>query len=380
MSLKDWARERFVYSPLAFAETAESIQQVHDVLQVGEGDTVAGIASSGDILLSFLAKNPEQVLGFDYNPAQTAIASLKKELFRRRDVDTYERFLGLLPSSAQERWKVWTELRPHLAEHATRIERLSLGKGILNHGASAWISRMIGLGLRMSLSRASYRKLLDPATTVDERMALFDEVKGSRLNRLLLGPVLRHGRGIFQYFFFPPFFCATSDYPKRALCDAVELARPMFRAGFADNPVVSRHMTGKIPSEHQRLLFADETWSRIRSNVDRAVFETAPLDQGLQSLPAQSVDAVYLSNAVDYMSQEALTGMAGCVRRVARPGARVFYLSLDIRCPFQAHGVETPWVLDTALATHLMSVDTVGVYRYLGAGKVPGLVSGADLG
>lgn len=371
VSLKEWARETFVYSPLAFAETAESIQQVQDILQVGEGDTVAGITSAGDVFLSLLAKNPRQVWGFDYNPAQTAIASLKKELFRRRDAYTYKSLLGLLPSNSAERWKVWSELKPHLAEHATRIERLALEEGILNHGASAWISRMIDLGLKLSLSTASYRKLLAPETSLEERLSIFDEVKQSRLNRSLLGPILRQGRAVFQYFFFPPFFCSTSDYPRRALMDAVELARPMFQAGFADNPVVSRHITGRIPSEHERLLFSPSSWSRIRANVDRIDFQTAPLDQGLDSLPACSVDAIYLSNAVDYLKKDGLTGLAGRVRRVAKPGARVFYLSLDIRCPFEAHGVETPWKLDKALADRSMAEDTVGVYRYLGAGRFP---------
>jgi S-adenosylmethionine-diacylglycerol 3-amino-3-carboxypropyl transferase len=369
-----WQRlkDRFVYSPLAFAETAEAIAPIHRVLSVGPGDRVAGIASSGDVLLSLLPLGPEQVLGFDFNPAQTAVAALKLELYRRADRDTYERFMGMAPCEGHERRRIFESLAPRLGDLAAVADRLPIEQGVLNHGMSAWLSRLIDLALRVNLSRASYERVLDVRTGRDERLALFEEFRASRVNRLVAAPLLRIGRHAFKHFLFPPAQCANSDYPARALMDAPELARPMFRAGFADNPVVGRHITGRIPGEHETYLFSRAAWDGIRAHADRISFATASLDVAIAALPAASLDAIYLSNAPDYLKRPGLESFAGAVRHAARPRARVFYLSLDPSCPFANAGVATPWTLDRDLARDLMDQDTAGVYRYLGAGVVGG--------
>lgn len=362
-----WLKERFVYRPLAFAETAESIQQVHDVLQVRAGDTVAGIASSGDVLLSFLPLSPARVFGYDFNPVQTAIARLRQELYRRMDRDRLERLLGLKPAS--DRLALWSELKPHLGEHAAQIERLPIESGILDHGMSAWLSRMIDLALWLSLPKADYSKLLEASTSREERMRLYEVWRAAPLNRTVAW-VLSAGRGVLQHFFFPPAQVANSDYPQKALRDAPALLKPMFASGFADNPVVGRHMTRKIPGEHERMLFGPEAWNGISKNIDRISFETAGIDAALKALPARSVDAVYLSNAPDYLKAPGLESFAEAVRHAAKPGARVFYLSLDTNDPWELQKVPVPWTLDREVAARSMSADPVGVYRYLGAGRM----------
>lgn len=365
-----WLKDTFVYRPLAFAETAESIAQVHKVLRVGEGDTVAGIASSGDVLLSFLPLKPAKVYGYDFNPVQTAVSRLRQELYRRHDRKCFERFLGLESAPAEERLRQWLELKPHLGDLAAQVERLPIAGGILDYGMSAWLSRMIDLALRWNLPAADYKRLLDPATPKDERMRLYDVWRGATLNRAVAA-VFSAGRGLFQHFFFPPAQVANSEYPQKALKDAPALLKPMFASGFADNPVVGRHMTHRIPSEHEAYLFGPKAWAGIAANIDRIRFDTAGIDAALKALPAQSVDAIYLSNAPDYLKVPGLESFAAAVRHAARPGARVFYLSLDTNDPFELQKVAVPWTLDRALATRLMTEeDPVGVYRYLGAGTV----------
>lgn len=366
-----WFRDRFVYRPLAFAETAESIAQVHAVLQVKPGDTVAGIASSGDVLLSFLPLAPAQVYGYDFNPVQTAIARLRQELYRRAGVERFQSFLGIRAASRAERAAWWAELRPHLGEHAPTVERLPIEDGILDHGMSAWLSRMIDAALRWNLSRADYAKLLRPETPREERMRLYEVWRGASLNRTVAW-VLSAGRGVLQNFFFPPAQVANSEYPQKALRDAPALLKPMFASGFADNPVVGRHMTRRVPTEHERYLFGAAAYAGIHAHVDRISFATAGVDAALLALPARSVDAIYLSNAPDYLKQPGLESFAAAVSHAAKPGARVFYLSLDTNDPWELQRVPVPWTLDRALAARLMTEeDPVGVYRYLGAGTMP---------
>lgn len=367
-----WARfkDRFVYSPLAFAETAESIAQIHEVFRLAPGETMAGIASSGDVALSLLACDPARILAFDFNPAQTALSVLKQEAWRRLDVVPYQQFMGLATAGQGERWARWLELRPFVTAHVRHLERMKLRSGVLDSGMSAWLSRLIHLALRLNLSKDDLALAMSPTSTQAQRLALFDLFEAGWLNRFLVGPLLRHGRGLFQHFLFPPAQCAHSDYPRRALMNVTRLARPMFAAGFADNPVVGRHMTGAVPSEHVQFLYGAPIYPTIRSRLDRLSFETAPLDVALRALPARSVDAVYLSNAPDYLRKPGLESFAAAVAHAARPGARVFYLSLDEQCPFSLSSVPTPWSLDPQRSRVLMDRDPVGVYRFLGAGVV----------
>lgn len=371
LEIKQWFKDNLVYSPLAFAETAESCEQVQEVLQVREGDRVAGIASGGEIFLSFLRFRPEKVMGFDFNPAQAAVCNLKKEVIRRHDVGTYRAFFGIDEMPAERRHEIYQSVRGALGEYASVCDRMHIGNGILNHGATAWISRMIGLAYRTNLSKASYQKLMSLETTREERMELFQEFRAGFINKYVAGPLLKHGRHLFQHFFFPPPQVANSDYPLRALMDAAYLTRPMFESGVADNPVVGRHITGRVPSEHEELLYSDEGYHAMRDGLDRVAFGTAPIDQAMKEMPPNSVDCIYLSNAPDYLKKEGLESFCDAVRHVARKGARVFYLSLEPKCPFQSHGVEMPWVLDIDRADAIMSRDPVGIYRYLGAGIVP---------
>ena len=366
-----WLKDKLVYRPLAFAETAESIAQVHRVLRVGPGDTVAGIASSGDVLLSFLPNGAARVLGYDFNPVQTAVSRLRQELYRRKDALTFQRFFGILPAPGPERRALWNELKPHLGDVADQVERLPIDAGILDWGMSAWLSRMIDLALRWNLSRADYERLLRPETSRGERLGLYETWRNAWLNRAV-GTVFALGAPLFQHFFFPPAQVANSDYPRRALRDAPALLKPMFAAGFADNPVVGRHMTRRIPSEHVQYLFGPDAWNAIAAAVDRISFGTAGIDAALKALPAQSVDAIYLSNAPDYLKVPGLESFAAAVTHAAKPGARVFYLSLDTHDPFELSGVKMPWKLDRELAQREMEVDDpVGVYRYLAAGTMP---------
>lgn len=366
-----WLKDKLVYRPLAFAETAESIAQVHKVLRVRPGDTVAGIASSGDVLLSFLPNAPARVYGYDFNPVQTAVSRLRQELYRRTDLDHFHKFLGLRHARREEREGLWNHLKPYMGGMAPVVERLPIANGILEHGMSAWLARMIDKALRWNLPEKDYQRLLSPGTGKEERLALYEQWRSAWLNRAV-ATVFCLGRVVFQHFFFPPAQVANSDYPKKALRDAPALLKPMFASGFADNPVVGRHMTQRIPSEHEQYLFGTQAWNGIVTNIDRIAFETAGVDSGLRGLPAASVDAIYLSNAPDYLKKPGLESFADAVTHAARPGARVFYLSLDTHDPFQLQGVPVPWRLDTALADRLMTEeDPVGVYRYLGAGVMP---------
>jgi S-adenosylmethionine:diacylglycerol 3-amino-3-carboxypropyl transferase len=88
----------------------------------------------------------------------------------------------------------------------------------------------------------------------------------------------------------------------------------------------------------------------------------------LYQLARHSIDAIYLSNAPDYLRPDGLESLAAGVRHAARPGARVYYLSLDDVCAFERSCVAVPFRRVRAVEERMRAADPVGLYRFLGVG------------
>ncbi len=365
-TLRSRFRDAFVYSPLAFAETAESIELVQRGLRVQPGDTVAGITSSGDVLLSLLASNPKRIHGFDANPTQTALARLKRELCTDMPVDEAMSFLGLTAEPPDQRLRKWHALKPRLGPAGDLLERFDIGAGLLNCGTTRKLFRLTVLGLRLCLGSDGFRRLVSPDSTPASRMQLLNEARQRGIYRWLIRPTLAAGRRPFQHFLYPPALCSNSDHPQRALNDILESYSRLFEVGLAENPVFERFMTGRVPDEQVRQLYSDEAWPVLRQRIGDISFETLPITQGLLELSPCSTDAFYLSNAPDYLRPDGLRSLSDALSRASRPGARVFYLSLDSQCPFECCGVPIPFARCNDVEQSLTRADTVGLYRFIG--------------
>ncbi len=359
-------RDRVVYRPLAFAEPAESIELAWAAMAVTPGDVVVGITSSGDVLLSLLARDPAMVIGFDANPTQTAIAGLKRLLCARTSLEGTVRFLGLVSESPKKRLKTWAELKPQLGAGAYLLERYDLGKGVLNCGTTRKLFQLMSLGLRMSVGREGYERLVDPRGTRSERLEVHQALRERVEYRFLVRPILHWGSRCFQHFFYPPALCANSDNPRRALEDIASTFQRLFEVGFHDNPVFGRYLTGEIPVEQVRRLYSEAAWTALRKRIDRIRFETRTIQDGIRELEPQSVDVFYLSNAPDYLRPAELRSLCDAMGYAARSGARVYYLSLDPACPFGRKGVHPAFRRAVEVEGILRQMDPVGLYQYLG--------------
>jgi hypothetical protein len=358
--------DAFVYRPLAFAEPAESIKLAQRGLQVRPGETVAGITSSGDILLSLLASRPARIYGFDANPTQTALARLKCALCASASLDHSTAFLGLTPESRRGRLQTWAELRIQLGSDAPILEKYDIGQGLLNCGTTRKLFRLMTLGLRMCLGSARYGWLVGPSSTATSRVSLLNELRQRTIYRFFLRPMLQMGRRVFQHFLYPPALCLNSDHPQRAMSDILASYSRLFEVGFWENPVFERFLTGRIPQEQIRSVYSPDTWAAIKERIDDIRFETASIQEALPRLGAQSVDAFYLSNAPDYLRPDDLRKLSQALSHTARPGARVFYLSLDSQCPFVRSSVGIAFDRSEHLEHKLKHADPVGLYRYVG--------------
>ena len=361
-------RDAIAYRPLAFAEPAESIELARTALGLRPGGHVAGITSSGDILLAMLADGAGRVSGFDANPVQTALARLKLLLCERISVEQAVGMLGLRDMPRDERMAMWASLRAGLGEDAAILERFDVGGGVVNSGTTRKLFRWMSSAMRACIGRAETERLVGAGSTEADRLRLLEELRGKRLYRFLIRPMLSAGGGVFQHFLYPPALCANSDHPRRALRDILQSYRRLFEVGFHDNAVLARHLTGEIPREQIERLYSAGPWAELRQRADAIRFETAAIQRGLMSLERGSADAIYLSNAPDYLRPDGLRELAAAVRHAARSGARVYYLSLDDACVFERCGVRVPYRRAREVEEQLTAADPVGLYRFLGVG------------
>ena len=159
--------DRNLYGALAFAETGESLHLNIRALQVGSGDRVVGVTSSGDLLLALLAAGPESVIGIDANRAQTVLAHLKAAAMATLSVEEYLRFMGPMEADPRDRLATFSRISRDMPSFARRymLTRQKLvAEGILNQGMTHRIIQVLKAALALVMSRQTVNLFL--GTTV----------------------------------------------------------------------------------------------------------------------------------------------------------------------------------------------------------------------
>jgi S-adenosylmethionine:diacylglycerol 3-amino-3-carboxypropyl transferase len=324
-------RERNLYGALAFAETAESMRLCQAGLRVGPGDRVAGIGSSGDMLLSFLSEGAEAVVGFDTNPTQVALASLKLAAIQHLAVEEYLALFGVAAASGRWRLELFDRLSRATSADVRRtlVQRRGwVPKGILNHGMTHLIIRALVNTVSRLVDRETMELFLGEHGTDQERARSLDALVGRASTRLVVGQFTQRLAGQLKWLFFPHKLCRVSHRPDEMIADFFTTFRPLFVRGAKGNPVLARSAQGDLHPEWSAHLYDEGRFSSIADAAQRVRFEARDLTSGLASLPPRWATKLYLSNAPDYLTPEELDALVAQVQRVAAPGARVLHFSL----------------------------------------------------
>lgn len=324
-------RERNLYGALAFAETAESLRICQHALQVGPSDRVAGICSSGDVLLSLLSEGPEQVAGFDSNPTQVALSEFKRAAMSHLTVREYLELFGVASASAEWRLRTFDRLTRATPSSTRRLlldRRAWVPRGVLNHGMTHLIIRAIVTTLRRIVDAQTYSLLLGEHGSDMERSQCLDRIIQQPAARLGLAPFARLFASQLKWLFFPHKLCRVSSRPDEMVADFFETFRPLFERGAKNNPVLARSVAGHVHSEWTEHLYDAQRFERIRTHCSRLSLQTSDLTDGLRTLPDGWATRLYLSNAPDYLTEAELSDLVHEVRRVSAPGARILHFSL----------------------------------------------------
>jgi S-adenosylmethionine:diacylglycerol 3-amino-3-carboxypropyl transferase len=361
------AADRNLYGTLAFAEAAESLRIARAALPLGPDDRLAGVASSGDVLLSLAAAGGgrAEVFGFDLNPMQVALAELKLAA-TELDVEPCLRFLGISPSPPGERAAVFARLAPSLSPAARALldRPQTITEGILNAGMTHLIIQAMVALLRRVVDAETLAVFLGEHGAKAERRRALDQLLERPVARRLLVPLLQALAPALKWLFFPHSICRVSTRPDEMIADFFETFRPLFEIGAHDNPVLSRSATGRLHPEWREHLYGEVPFQALRTaRAAGAIrFSPASITEGLAGLPDASISRIYLSNVPDYLTTFDLDRLGFQIHRVARPGARVFFVSLcDVDRVGVRFGIDLAEI-DPAAAARLAALDNVRLY------------------
>lgn len=364
--MKDGRAPAALPDVLLYSQCWEDPAVARAALRIHPGASVLAIAAAGDNVLALLQDDPGLILAIDINPAQTALLELKIEAIRCLDEPAQVGgFLGVRPS--HERVETYQRrLRAGLSGDARRYWDAHLDAiraGVIHAGR---FERYLRLFRRIVLplvpGRSTVRSML-AATDLAEQRRIYLERWDSRSWRLLFriffcrSMLRRFGRD-------PALFenCQVEDVGAHFLARA---RHALIDIPISHNPYLTYILSGTFMSgERTPDYLRPDTQARLRERVDRIEVRTGGLDEVLRSLPAQSVDAFYLSDIFELSSPAEHAATLREVARVGRPGARLCYWNnlVDRRRPESLAG---RLLSDEAESGRLHDLDRAFLYSRL---------------
>jgi len=352
--------ERNLYGALAFAETAESLTLIRRALAPVEGARIAGITSSGDVLLMLAAQGAAEIAGFDMNPAQTALAELKRTAASSLDVATYRRFLGIDPAPAHERKILFDRVGRREARAVFAPDAIEAG--LVNRGMTHLIIHGLAALLAKTVAPETMALFLGEGGTDADRARALDRLLQRSVVKRGFAPALEAAAPQLKWLFFPHTLCRVSTRPDAMIARFFETFRPLFVGGAKKNPVLSRSATGVLHPDWDAELLSEARFAAIAKMGDRLRFETRAITGGLAALPPRWANRIYLSNAPDYLTDAELAALGRAIAHAAAPGARVLYFSLTDEDRLARHlGPLSPDIEDVRALDHVFLYPSIVV-------------------
>jgi len=267
---------------LEYSDTNEDIDLTLKTLDVQPGHVVVGVTANADLLLSALRYDPAFVAGFDLNPAQNALAELKRTAIHSLDYHDYLVLLGY--RTHPRRRKIFESLLPSLPplvrDFWTREDMTqAVNEGLWRQGTATrkdleqWQRHLLQLG-----------RFLGPQT-----MNVVLGLAGSRHDR---EQIRSHVAQVF------PRYAHSLHHPHRP-----SPFNPFsFPNGIINYPACSKYAWGLVPEEHIYPPLSRKDFERIRPNLHRACFITSSMLDALSTMPNNAFHRMYLSNITEYFS------------------------------------------------------------------------------
>ncbi|MEM9332624.1 MAG: DUF3419 family protein [Pseudomonadota bacterium] len=334
-----WAEKMFtwMFKGLVYPQIWEDPEVDMEALQIDANTRLITITSGGCNVLSYLTRNPKQIIAVDLNTAHVALSKLKLEganllpnhatyyrFFGEADekanLAAYKRFIKGKIEPSVERY--WEKRDIFLRKRISLFSRDLYQHGLLGYfiWAGHLIARAYGVNLQ-HLTQTNSQK--EQRTFFEKQLApLFDK----RLVRWMTSKKMSlYGLGIppAQYEALASAGDGNmSEVLKQRLENLVcnfELSENYF-AWQAFGKRYGGGPSGPLPPYLQR-----EHFNEIKERTDRVSIENVSFTERLKQEKDLSMNAYVLLDAQDWMNDQQLNELWAEITRTAQPGARVIF-------------------------------------------------------
>lgn len=342
----------WLFKGLVYPQIWEDPDVDMQALQLGPQSRLITIASGGCNVLSYLTKDPKEILAVDLNTAHIALTRLKlkaAEVFpnyttfyrffgeadEKANLRTYERFLqNEIDASTKAYWEGRDRL---FRKRITLFSRDLYRHGLLGYfiGGVHFVAKLYGI------DPADLTK----AKTMEEQRSFFEGSLAPLFDKRLVRWVTSKKSSLFGLGIPPAQYDALAGGGDMSviLKQRVEklachfsmadnyFAWQAFGRGYAsnnsttdDDTSTSKGSTGPLPPYLQAQHFDD-----IRSRAKRVSVTNKSVTEKLKSEADSSIDGYVLLDAQDWMTDQQLNELWTEITRTAKSGARVIFRTAD---------------------------------------------------
>jgi len=323
------------FGGLVYAQIWEDPRVDLEALALRPGDHVVTIASGGCNVLSYLSADPGRITAVDLNPAHLALTELKlvaaqrlaahedfARLFAAADTPANVTLYDLLiaPALSPEA-RAWWEARDLRGRR--RIEMLA--RGLYRHGL---LGRFIGLGHAIArLYGIRLEELADAAGPAEQR-AWFAAHVVPLFGKLPVRLITSSPLSLFGLGIPPAQYRALAG--GRPMIEVLKERLERLATGHAlnDNYFAWQAFMRRYPASADASLppyLERANYRALRQRVGRVSLHNRSVSEVLAASAPESVDAVVLLDAQDWMNDAQLSELWQAMAHALRPGARVIF-------------------------------------------------------
>lgn len=361
-----WAVEAATW-PLAFAQVREDPRVDLEVIRLlPPRAEVVMIASGGETAVCLERYGLGRLTLVDINPAQLALAKLKRHLARHHATVFSLPLLGhaSMPPGARQ------------VALSALLDTLELDRGVLGplEGVAALGPDHVG---RYEITFAELWKELSANPETLQVLLMSDRMPGAAE---LLGPDTQLGQLLDQalgrVMSLQNLVCLFGEEATRNPRQpfdrhfAARLRANATRGFAAENPFLWQMLVGMFPpAQPYDWLLPGPLSSQVDwLPPDRIQYLPGRMNEVLESLPDESADFIHLSNILDWLSPEEATASLKSAARVLRRGGRVLIRQLNSSLDIPALASAFQW--DAALGASLHARDRSFFYTAIHVGRM----------
>jgi S-adenosylmethionine-diacylglycerol 3-amino-3-carboxypropyl transferase len=350
------------YSRLSYSFGNEDWITEQKALRIKPKDRVVSITASGDRPLNLLATELGELVSVDTNPMQNALFDLKRAAIKKLDYAEYISFLGVGPHP--DRSKAYSLIEKDLSPISAKLwsrHRTKISRGVLYEGA---VEKWLRVASR--ILRPFRGKKIDKLFSFDdinEQQAFLNTHWHTYFWKKTFHIVLHPW--ITRFFIKDPGLYAYVDqeiHIGNHLYDKLHGSLNRFLA--KESVLLSLILKGDVDKNHFPPYLNQAGFAQIKSQIDKARFETIDMASFLENSPENSIDCFSCSDIASYISKQNFERVVKGMLRAAKPGARFCMRQFLSNYQIPAD-IASCFVRDASLEEELEKEDRCFVYRFM---------------